>query len=183
MRRRENHLTENWHGFINNAEQNRPKKIFLLAVSNFSPSFFWTHFSQAFVNSKSQNQLWQVYQWLPLICCYLLSSPVRKNREGGGRLGQGSPRQRNSLAKSGPDQWGFLNRGHQWKSPVTHRDGLVLLLLPGLVTARSSLSTTPEVGSGRSSNQGYSQTKPTRWIPKMRVLMATIPADTILSWE
>ena len=51
MRRRENHLTENWHGFINNTEQNRPKKIFLLAVSNFSPSFFCTHFNQAFVTA------------------------------------------------------------------------------------------------------------------------------------
>ena len=37
---------------------------------------------------------------------YILFSIVKssQNREGGGRLGQGSPRQRNSLAKFGPDQ-------------------------------------------------------------------------------
>ena len=117
--------------------------------------------------------------WYAVICCQAQSERTERVEEGWVR----AVPDRNSLAKSGPDQWGFLNRGHQWKSPVTHRDGLVLLLLPGLVTARSSLSTTPEVGSGHSSNQGYSQTKPTRWIPKMRVLMATIPADTIPSWE
>ena len=127
--------------------------IFLLVSSEpISIRFLWIAghriSSDKFINDS---------HWYSVICGQVQSEGTEK---GGGRLGQDSPRQRNSLAKFGPDQWGVLEPWPSVEEPMTYRDRPVLALLTGLVPARSSLSMTPEGGSAQGSNQATRKPSP-----------------------